>query len=107
MTRFMCRRCCARTARRRNAADCRAFVRANNRRAEFAAAAKARLVLRISNGEVETGSERPDGRAPDERFESAANATLASGDVHRVSTGTTPVQAPLEGFALRGRQTQP
>jgi hypothetical protein len=49
----MCRRCCARTARRRNAADCRAFARANQRRAEIASAAKKKIFLRISNGACE------------------------------------------------------
>ena len=50
-TRYMCRRCCARFARRRNAAECRAWARQGERNEAAVGAAKERLILRIVKSE--------------------------------------------------------
>jgi hypothetical protein len=53
-TRFTCRRCCARFARRRNGAECRAWARQNDRNQAAIAEAKERLILRISQSREQT-----------------------------------------------------
>lgn len=50
-TRFTYRRCCARFAQRRNAAECRAWARQAERNEAAVAAAKERLILRIAKSE--------------------------------------------------------
>ena len=50
-TRFTCRRCCARLARRRNVAECRAWAHQAQHNQAAIAAAKQHLILRIVKSE--------------------------------------------------------